>query len=229
MENASKALIMAGSVLLAMLIIGALVFTISTISSMHQTEDSMEDAEKLAEFNRQIQTFNKQTIYGSELISLSNLIDDYNFRQADLKGYEPIKFEVITTTSRDIITPATYTNYKSGTKKISTVFNTLEEKVNKAKTEYITIEYRGNKISETSQRLSGMRDAELEELVKRLTKGFSVSEDDIQNLKNDLREKGNTYTIFNSELVNFKSSKFERISFEYDQGIGRVISVKFEE
>lgn len=169
MENASKALIMAGSVLLAMLIIAALVLTINTISRIKKTEDSLEDVENLAKFNRQIETFNKQTIYGSELISLSNLIDDYNERQSDLKGYEKIKFEVkVTSTNRDIINPTNYTNYKSGTQKISDVFNILENKVNNAKTEYIN--YRGKKISETAQTLSGMREQELEQLVKKLIK-----------------------------------------------------------
>lgn len=33
-------------------------------------------------------------MYGSELLSLANLIDDYNKRQADLKGYNAIVLHV---------------------------------------------------------------------------------------------------------------------------------------
>ena len=87
MENASKALIMAGSVLLAILVIGSLVFMFNTISELKNTEASAEDVEQLAKYNRQIETFNRSGLYGSEIMSLANLIDDYNKRQADLKGW----------------------------------------------------------------------------------------------------------------------------------------------
>ena len=43
MENASKALIIAGSVLLAVLIIIALIYTFSQISSLKQVEASSEE------------------------------------------------------------------------------------------------------------------------------------------------------------------------------------------
>ena len=47
MENASKALIMAGSVLLAILIIGALVYTFNLMSNLKTTEQRSAEAEKL--------------------------------------------------------------------------------------------------------------------------------------------------------------------------------------
>ena len=56
MENASKALIIAGSVLLAMLVIGTLIFMFSTLSNLKQTEADVATAEKLAEYNKQIET-----------------------------------------------------------------------------------------------------------------------------------------------------------------------------
>ena len=96
MENASKALIMAGSVLLAMLIIGSLVFMFQTLSNLKNTEASAEDIEKLARYNRQIETFNRDGLYGSEILSLANLIEDNNIRQSDLKGYTAITLEVYT-------------------------------------------------------------------------------------------------------------------------------------
>lgn len=93
MENASKALIMAGSVLLSLLIITTLVFMFGKLGDLKNSEASTEEVKKLAEYNRQIETFDR-ALYGSELLSLANLIDDYNKRQADLKGYNAIVLQV---------------------------------------------------------------------------------------------------------------------------------------
>ena len=73
MENASRALIMAGSVLLALLIIGLLVFMFNSISGLKQQEANSEQVLKLAEYNKRILTYNRE-LYGPELVSLANLI-----------------------------------------------------------------------------------------------------------------------------------------------------------
>ncbi len=72
MENASKALIMAGSVLLSLLIITTLVFMFGKLGDLKNSEASTEEVKKLAEYNRQIETFDR-ALYGSELLSLANL------------------------------------------------------------------------------------------------------------------------------------------------------------
>ena len=46
MENASKALIMAGSVLLSLLIIGALVFMFDSLKGLKQTEATSEEVQR---------------------------------------------------------------------------------------------------------------------------------------------------------------------------------------
>ena len=94
MENASKALIIAGSVLLAVLIIIALIYTFSQISSLKQVEASSEEEKILAQYDKEIESFNRQGLYGSEILSLANLVEDYNKRQSDLKGYKPITLKV---------------------------------------------------------------------------------------------------------------------------------------
>ena len=71
MENASKALIMAGSILMAILVIGLLVFGYQQLSSLQQTETDAEDNDKLARYMNQFEQFGR-TLYGSELLSLAN-------------------------------------------------------------------------------------------------------------------------------------------------------------
>lgn len=94
MENASKALIMAGSVLMAILVIGLLVFGYQQISSLQQTKTDAEENDKLARYMNQFEQFNR-TVYGSELLSLANLQEDYNTSDArEDSGYDKVEITV---------------------------------------------------------------------------------------------------------------------------------------
>ena len=89
MENASKALIMAGSILMSILVIGVLTIAYNQMSIAEQERINVEEAGKVVDYGKQFEQYNK-TIYGSELLSLGNLKLDYNRLQAELKTYDPI-------------------------------------------------------------------------------------------------------------------------------------------
>ena len=72
MENASKALLIAGGVLIAILIIGLLVNSFTSISSFQQTKLSEEEQEKLVKFNEQYTKYLEQYVYGTEVATLRN-------------------------------------------------------------------------------------------------------------------------------------------------------------
>ena len=59
MENASKALIMAGSVLLSIMVIGLLVFGYAQISNLEQTRSDTEANSKIDAYMQQIENFNR--------------------------------------------------------------------------------------------------------------------------------------------------------------------------
>lgn len=213
MENASKALIIAGSVLLSILIIGSLVFMFNTLSNLKSTEASSADAQKLAEYNSQIETFNRKGIYGSEVLSLANLIDDYNKRQADLKGYVAIKLEVITKQIYgDNVTMQTSYIQDNGYKLLIEDFNKLENIVNQAKNV--------KRYGKTIEQYYNMRE---NEKVEHLTKQGKVKAlEEINKLVEEYSNK-------KSELTEFKNKKFKQPNVEYDSLNGRVISMYFEE
>ena len=94
MENASKALLMAASVLVALIIIGVLVWMFTSISNTQQTEADSEEIKIMTEYNNKIERFNASGLYGSEILSLANLIEDYNIRQAEFQGYSEITLTV---------------------------------------------------------------------------------------------------------------------------------------
>lgn len=96
MENASKALIMAGSVLISLLVIGLLVLGYRQLSETEQIRTDAEVTDKLADYMRQFEQFNR-VLYGSELLSLANLQEDYNTSETrEELGYDRIEITVYT-------------------------------------------------------------------------------------------------------------------------------------
>ena len=80
MENASKALIMAGSVLIALLVVGALVLMFSNLTSYQNSNEKATKDEQITKFNQEYSTYNRKDVRGNELYSLINRVVDYNRR-----------------------------------------------------------------------------------------------------------------------------------------------------
>lgn len=75
MENATKALVMAGSILIALLIIGALLLMFNNLSSYQNTnQQNIKDAQ-IVEFNNQFTTYIRDDVKGNELYSLLNSVN----------------------------------------------------------------------------------------------------------------------------------------------------------
>ena len=98
MENASKALIIAGSVLISLLVIAALVFMFNQLSDLRQTQEDASIEDKLQGFYANLDTYIEGNKRGNDILSLANLITDFNNRRAGgneskygNEGYEPIE------------------------------------------------------------------------------------------------------------------------------------------
>lgn len=79
MENASKALLMAGGILIALLIVGALVLMFNQLSAYQKSNSDNLKTSQLVEFNNQFLNFTlDEEIYGYDLISLLNKVTNYN-------------------------------------------------------------------------------------------------------------------------------------------------------
>ena len=226
MENASKALIIAGSVLLAMLVIGTLVFMFSSLSNIQQTEADSSTAEKLAEYNRQIELYNKSGLYGSEILSLANLIEDYNVRQAEYKGYTPIILEVYTNSMGSNTTMKTAYSGQNGYLDLIQDFKKLTDDVNDLSNDTL--------YGESIRELAGMRTEEIVQILR--DNGIDVEFSDISDASinnnpqyKSLQEKISEYNSKNSELTQFKRKSFQLPEVEYDAITGRVKSMIFKE
>ena len=72
MENATKALVMAGSVLIAVIIIALLYSFLSTLSANAEQEDLKLLAEQTEKFNKEYEAFERKLMRGTDLITLIN-------------------------------------------------------------------------------------------------------------------------------------------------------------
>ena len=95
MENASKALMMAGTVLIALMVISALVFMYRDLTSEKRQESENQKVEETAEFNKSFESYEKD-LKGTQMFSIANKIIDYNEKYAGKDGYEEITLTVHT-------------------------------------------------------------------------------------------------------------------------------------
>lgn len=97
MENATRALTMAASVLIALVIISAILLVFNNLSSYQKVNQELQKNAQVIEFNSQFDTYDRTDVRGSDLLSLINKVVDYNERQSSIGnegselGYKPIK------------------------------------------------------------------------------------------------------------------------------------------
>lgn len=120
MENASKALLIAGGVLIALVIISMFILMFSRISNIQEEQEKKTQMEQLTAFNEEYEAYNKKVMYGTDVITLINKTAENNKKyseNADYKIVVTLDGKPITT-SKDLIgTDMEKTIFKcSGTK-----------------------------------------------------------------------------------------------------------------
>ena len=72
MENASKALIIAGSLLISLAVIALLVYTFDRLGVVEEEQDKIQAEESVIAFNKEFDAFNKKLMYGVDVMSCIN-------------------------------------------------------------------------------------------------------------------------------------------------------------
>lgn len=228
MENASKALIMAGSILIAILVIGLLVFGYSQLSETEQIRSDADATDKLADYMRQFEQFNR-TLYGSELLSLANLQEDYNTSEArEDVGYDRIEITVQINTG---IVDSTY--YVAGTHSLETIadnqrrlendiasYEQTQRKYNNRSVKYYSQKrYREIAVDFGMDPPSDMADYDIEYYYLR-------NNSTTTSLLNEIQE----YTNLTAIYTEFRTGKrFRCTEVEYNNSTGRISSMYFVE
>ena len=78
MENASKALLIAGGILIAIIIISMFIMMYNKMTSIKKTQEEKIEMEQIAEFNAQFEAYNKKLMYGADVITLYNKVQEHN-------------------------------------------------------------------------------------------------------------------------------------------------------
>ena len=78
MENASKAIVIAGGILIGIITISIFYFMFNRISSFTDATSKNSEQEELLEFNQSFEYYNKKLMYGADVISVINKAIDNN-------------------------------------------------------------------------------------------------------------------------------------------------------
>lgn len=93
MENASKALIMAGSILLTIMVVGMLIYFLSQYRQFPQAQTEAERLAQVSKFNMEYESYDKKEMYGTEVATVVNKVIDNNKKYADQRTGELKKGE----------------------------------------------------------------------------------------------------------------------------------------
>ncbi len=90
MENASKALMIAGGVLVAIMVLSLAIFGYSKIRHYQEEKDASKKLEQVVEYNKKFDSYNKGVVTGYEIISLTNLAQDTNERYEEYQEFNDV-------------------------------------------------------------------------------------------------------------------------------------------
>lgn len=95
MENASKALLMAGGILIALLVIDALLLMVNQVGDYQRSQNANKKDSQLAEFNLDFERYcDNKGIKGADIVSLINKINDYNNKSIDNAVNNSVDYDI---------------------------------------------------------------------------------------------------------------------------------------
>lgn len=247
MENASKALIMAGSVLIALMILGALLLMFNNLNNYQNTESQNTREAQVVEFNNQYETYNRNNVRGSDLCSLLNRVADYNRRKStegtgkndegQYLAYEPMTIEFDFSGKRDqlkvggnynLITQEKYSQSNTENqfeKYISSKISTIEKNYGTDVIQKLATSVSKIYVDENALYKTKMNAVLAYNSIK--GKKLSIEKGSInQSIKEINKSKNDVYTYY--EYMQFKRAYFNCESVEYSKKTGRITKMYFK-
>ncbi len=227
MENASKALIMAGGILIALLVIGALVLMFNQLSYYQRTETDSEKTQQLADFNKEYLKFTYDDIKGYELISLVNKVIDYNIKEEVGNSVDYTKKITVVINMKEF-------KSKYGVKNITSLFTKDTYTINNSNTIF-SADLNNFRSMENTYTLSAMNklSANYDTLKQAKAENQNSYETKIKEIVGKVvkNNSGNTISLTEieqyREYSEFKSSTFKPGNVEYHNN-GQVKQLSFE-
>lgn len=215
MENASKALLMAGGMLIALLVIGALLLVFNQIGDYEKGKSNMVKSTQVADFNKEFAKYTGDDIKGYDLVTLIHKAIDFNSKKS-----MPTKDG---------------TNYVDYSKKMTITITNMKNFIKNHGTQNGNEIFSGNEYSLTKESdgiykafIKKNIDYENKYTIQKLeelsTKDFSD-----ENVKKILGVTTKDFTTKDMELYReyseFKSSTFKSANVDYDGN--QIVSLTF--
>lgn len=240
MENATKALLMAAGILIAIIIISLAIVVYGRVTNYYQTKQRNISEEQLAAFNNQYSVYNRDDVTGFELVSLINKAIDFNQNMVYGAnntenteetnatttgfGYTEMKIDV------KLYSPKTYYGDSNDTRSIALFESNkiyeytgknsgsrkgLVDKINSMQELEGRIEISDlNKLQSYASDLYKLSDTDFKAKVLEITKhNYNISKDDI---------------IQYADYLTFKRGTYKCTEMEYDK-YGQISYFKFEQ
>lgn len=237
MENASKALIMAAGVLIALIIIGAFMLMMSGLTDYQQSSYQATADAQTTEFNNQYTTYARNNVRGSEMISLMNRVVDYNSRKT-AQGYT--EMDVIITIPQNIRQNLAY----DGTNRLITQSTYNKDNIDDivGTPTSVSGDISGGKVRDIEdkyeQKYANQLSAQISTIAGIMNDYNSTSArndafDGEHLLPKAASSYGGVSSIYDDALVYYEYVQFKRTYFnctntEYDTDSGRIIKMEFQ-
>ena len=215
MENASKALIIAGNVLISLLVITVFVFGFTNLREYMSSKQDLEYIEQATDFNKQFDEYNRKGIYGSEFFTLVNLVENYNKKYLQSDGYTKLDIQVTFKKSADVVpfdingTKIIKKDQTYNAEGISKILDDLEDGIKDS----------GNIV---------VGRYKVKDLAGKRTNELLVLLNNDQTLVDNCVSLCNTYSEYKSALSTLKGYTFDVKKFSYDRTNGRLYLMEFE-
>ena len=110
MENSTKALLIAGGILLGILTITALTVMIANSAKLQKAQYDKEDVEKLAKWNAEWEAYNKSYLYGAEVLTVVKKAQQNNSEYSNTKYHVNVTLAGVSESNIEAYLEATKTN-----------------------------------------------------------------------------------------------------------------------
>ena len=209
MENAAKALSIAGGILIAVMLAVLVYYVFTHWGESQRIKQEDVEVQKVEDFNKSYLSYEK-VLYGSELLGLVNKMSDYNISD-DVKysGYSKMNL------SMEITDKTTGNLFSNGTYSLSSISNAINTVMNKTVN---SSKYKGQiSDSQWEYLAKSSTSTKFDDLCTELKIPSSINR---EQLKADAAEY--------YKYVQFKRKKFKHIGTEFSND-GRVSKMSFEE
>ena len=254
--NASQALKMAGGILIAITIIATLAYSFGKFSPFQQQLEDIKQLEQTADFNKEYEVYNKNLMYGVDILSVLNKAASNNKKYIESYGYTPdleknYLIEINIKLKSDIEETLQVFYMNEASKEVECYdsfkdfFNESDQSTfktdifNKLNIEYLTNTdknklWKNRKNEKIARGQYNLLDQNNEDKQYCTETMYTIIQSSI-NLKKTVKNTESfgkgiwTKAIFNSGAYNLKTKKFKCTDVTFSEITGRITSMSFEE